>query len=335
MTVQAMAAMAQGAPVEPWAFTLGELGPYDCVLKVKSCGICHSDLHMIDNDWGAARYPLVPGHEVVGEVVEFGAQVTTLKAGDRLGVGWQSGSCHQCDDCLRGNENLCSRSQGLITHGRGGFAEYVRVDARFAFPIPDGIPDHVAGPLLCGGATVYSALRYAGMSGGQRIGVLGVGGLGHMAVQFAARLGNQVTVFTTSSDKAELATQLGASDVVVVPPGESPPRARKRFHILLNTVPHHSDWSAYLQQLDSDGTLSFVGVPLEPAQIPLGLLLGKRRRIMASAIGSPWMIREMLDLADRHGIAPRVETFPLADANAALDRVRSNAVRFRAVLVPG
>ncbi len=326
-----MAAMEQGADLQPWTREAPAIRSHECLIKVRSCGICHSDIHMIDNDWGTSRYPLVPGHEVVGEVVECGDAVRGLRPGTRVGIGWQSSSCGTCMDCLRGDENLCDRSEGLIVQGYGGFSAHVVVDARFAFPIPDGIETDEAGPLLCGGATVYSALRYAGMRGGQEIGVIGIGGLGHMAVQFAARLGNRVTVFTSSPDKAEFAATLGAVDAVMV--GEDGrPQTKRRFDIILNTAPRHLAWNSWLNRLDSDGTLTFVGIPGGAAEIELGVLLGKRRRIMASAIGSPAVITEMLSIADRFGVRPMIETFPLEEVNRALQRVRDNTVRYRAVV---
>ena len=331
MQIKAMAALAQGALLAPWMYETQELGPYDCAVRVKSCGVCHSDIHMIDNDWGFSRYPLVPGHEIAGEVVACGASVIGLKTGTRVGIGWQRSACMQCDECLQGRDNLCERSQGVISHGYGGFADSVVVDSRFCFVLPDGIQTDLAGPLLCGGATVYSALRNAGMTSGMKIGVIGIGGLGHMAVQFAAKLGNEVTVFTTTPDKAGFAAKLGARDAVVTVPGERL-KTKETFDILLNTVPVQCDWNAYLRLLNSNGTLTFVGVPPGPASIDINMLLGKQRKITASMIGSRWMIRDMLRIADRYGIEPIVEKFPLAEANAALAKVRDNSIRYRAVL---
>ncbi|HEY9300981.1 MAG TPA: NAD(P)-dependent alcohol dehydrogenase [Phormidium sp.] len=332
MKINALASFQTGEPLKDYNFDPGELQDYDCLIKVLACGICRSDIHMIDGDWGNSRYPLVPGHEVIGEVVELGSQVQHLKIGDRIGVGWQMSSCLQCPDCLKGNENLCDENQGLIVEGYGGFADYVKVDSRFAFHIPDGIESEAAGPLLCGGITVYSGLRYAGMSSGQEIGVIGIGGLGHLAVQFASKLGNSVTVFTTSQDKAEFAHQLGANHVVVVPKGKAPPPPTRLLDIIISTVPQSLDWAAYIEYLNSDGTLTLVGVPDAPLTLPIFPLLNKRRRVMASPIGGRAMIVEMLSIADRFGIKPIIETFPLQQANEAMQKVRDNKVRYRAVL---
>ncbi len=308
-------------------------GEHDVVIRVTHCGICHSDIHMIDNDWGMSNYPLVPGHEVVGIVEETGRAITHLRSGDRVGFGWQRGACLQCADCLGGNENLCDASQGTITHGYGGFASHLVADGRFAFPLPEGIPSVSAGPLLCAGITVYGGLRSAGMRGGQRIGVIGIGGLGHLAVAFARALGNEVVAFTTSEDKAKSAVDLGAHEAVVHRDGEFDRPPGKPCDIILSTAPASIATSAFVNLLASDGTLCFVGVPDKPLSIDLFPLLVKRRRIMASPIGGRSMITSMLRDADRFGVAPVVETFPMCKADEALEKVRSNRVRYRAVLV--
>jgi uncharacterized zinc-type alcohol dehydrogenase-like protein len=276
---------------------------------------------------------MVPGHEVVGEVVEVGTAVRRLKVGDRVGVGWQGGACFDCSDCLSGRENLCDHNEPLIAAAYGGFADHLKVDARFAELLPAGIDAKHAGPLMCAGITVYSALRHAGMTSGQRIGVVGIGGLGHMAVQYASKLSNDVIVFTGSSDKGDFAHTLGAKDAIVVPRGGAVPGGSRKLDIILVTTSEELDWTSYINQLDSDGTIVTVAVGSKPMAIPGFPLLSKRRRLMASLIGSRAEIREMLSLADRLGIRPIVETFPLAQASDALQRVRDNKVRYRAVLV--
>ncbi|UCF10729.1 MAG: NAD(P)-dependent alcohol dehydrogenase [Candidatus Bipolaricaulota bacterium] len=333
MKISAMAAAQRGAALQPCEYDAGNLGPHDCLIEVAACGLCHSDIHMIDDDWRISSYPLVPGHEIIGRVEETGSSVKHVKRGERIGIGWQRSSCLQCDDCLRGDENLCDGNQGVISHGHGGFAERLVMDSRFLFPIPEGITTDVAGPLLCGGITVFAALRTAGMTSGQRVGVIGVGGLGHLAVQFAAKLGNWVTVFTTSDDKAEFAARLGAHEAVVVA-GDEPPRSSRRLDILLNTAPANLDWAAYLKLLDSDGTLTFVALPSTAMQLPVELLLFKRRRVMASPIGGRALMRDMLRTADTFGVVPLIEKFPLGEINTAIRKVRENTVRYRAVLMP-
>jgi uncharacterized zinc-type alcohol dehydrogenase-like protein len=333
MKIQGFAALEPQQKLEPYNYEIESPQDFQCLIKVLACGICHSDIHIIDNDWDISEYPVVPGHEVIGEVVELGSQVNHLKVGDRVGVGWQASACLQCRDCLRGNENLCDQNQAVIVGRPGGFANYLLVDSRFAFLIPNGIETEVAGPLLCGGITVYSALRYAGMGSGQEIGIIGVGGLGHLAVQFASQLGNRVTVFTTSKDKADFATQLGASETIIVDKDAAPAAPSKPFNILLSTAPASLDWSAYIDFLDSDGTLTFVGVPDAPLNIPLFPLIIKRRRILGSPIGGRAMITEMLSVAEQFQIKPIVEVFPMEKVNEAIQKVRENTIRYRAVLV--
>ncbi|MEW5878024.1 MAG: NAD(P)-dependent alcohol dehydrogenase [Acidobacteriota bacterium] len=331
MKVRGWAAKEKGAQLEPLEYELEVSSPHEVLVAVEACGICHSDIHMIDNDWQMSTYPLVPGHEVVGRVVEKGAAVEGLEVGQRVGIGWQASACMTCPDCLSGNENLCDHHQGLIVTGKGGFASHVKVDGRFALPFPEKLPVE-AGPLLCGGVTVYSALRHAGMSSGQRVGVIGLGGLGHLAVLFASRLGNEVTVFTTTPEKAKEAENLGATWAFVVEPGQSPPAPPYRLNLLLSTVPYPQDWVAYLQWLDSDGTLVLVAGGPKPLEIPFWALLAKRRRVMGSPIGGRAILKETLELAARLGITPKVEVFPMASVNQALEHVRQNRVRYRAVL---
>lgn len=329
MQIRAMAVHERGAPLSPFRYDAGAPGDQEVLLKVIACGLCASDLSMMSH---GPRYPMVPGHEVVGEVVEVGRAVGHLKAGARVGVGWQSGACLECRDCLTGRENLCDDSQALITHAYGGFADHLKVDARFAIPLPEGVEARHAGPLMCAGATVYAALRHAGMTSGQRVGVIGVGGLGHLAIQYASRLANDVIAFTGSADKAQFASQLGAKDAVVVPRGGAVPGRSRKLDVILVTSSENLDWGSYLSQLDTDGTLVTVAFPSQPMPIPAIPLVLKRRRLMASLIASRAEIAQALELAGRLGVAPVVETFPLADANEAVRRVRANEVRYRAVL---
>ncbi|MBK6607678.1 MAG: NAD(P)-dependent alcohol dehydrogenase [Leptospiraceae bacterium] len=329
MKIQALAALEKQAELKDFSYESVSLSENDCIVKVHTCGICHSDIHMIDNDWAIAKYPLVPGHEVVGIVSEVGSLVSHLKIGDRVGIGWQSGACMECKDCLRGNENLCSKNKGTIVGRHGGFGSHVQIDSRFCFKIPDELESAVASPLLCAGITVYSALRYAGMTSGQNIGIIGIGGLGHLAVQFAAKLGNRVTVFTTSPDKEKFALENGASEVVV----GTPKSTKNKLNIILNTTHNDLDWPRFLSLLDSDGTLTFVGVPPSTlSNVHVGMLLNKRLRIMGSPIGGRAMINEMLEIAAKHKIAPVIEKFPSTRANEAISKVRANKVRYRAVL---
>ncbi|MCS7089973.1 MAG: NAD(P)-dependent alcohol dehydrogenase [Verrucomicrobiota bacterium] len=333
MRVNAYAALGPAQAVVPWSYEINDVQPHEVLVRVLACGICHSDVHMIDNDWGFSRYPLVPGHEIVGVVESVGAHVQTLQTGQRVGIGWQRSACGHCEDCLRGQDHLCDESTGVITHGYGGFASHVAVDARYCFPLPESLPTESAGPLLCGGITVYSALRAAGMGSGLRIGVVGLGGLGHLAIQFASRMGNHVTAFTTTEAKAYEASKLGAHDAILIRDGRPVRRPPRPLHIVLNTVPAPTPTDVYLDLLGSDGVLCYVGAPTTPLSVPLWPLLVKRRRIMGSPIGSRATIIEMLENAAAFGVRPMVETYPLARVNDALERVRRNVVRYRAVLL--
>ena len=290
----------------------------------------------MDDDWKASRYPLVPGHEVVGEVVAVGANVEQFKIGARVGVSWQCASCGHCRDCGRGNENLCDDNRALILDNYGGFADFVQLDARWVFPLPGVLETHLAGPLLCAGVTVYASLRDAGMSSGQNIGVVGIGGLGHLAVQFAAKLGNRVTAFTTSADKADFARELGAQSAVILPRDGKfpPPPARdERLDILLITATADLDWAGALEWLGSDGALSVASVPDSDLQIPVFALQNKRRRVTGSNVGSRHIVLETLRIAAQYDVRPIVETFSFEQANEAMERVKNNDVRYRAVLV--
>jgi uncharacterized zinc-type alcohol dehydrogenase-like protein len=332
MKISAYASQTAKAPLTPFSYAVGDIGLNEVTLQVIACGICHSDVHMMDNDWGIAQFPIVPGHEVVGEVVEVGSAVSHLKKGMRVGVGWQRSACLSCPECLSGKENLCDANEGVIVGHHGGFASHVRVDSRFAFPLPEGIDSLHAGPLMCGGITVFSGLRQAGMTSGQRIGVIGVGGLGHMAVRFAKAMGNSVTAFTTSASKVEELGRMGADEVIVTEGGRLVKKPTKPLDIIISTVTAPLELGAYLEALGADGTLSMVGVGSETVTLPLMSLLGKRRRFMSSPIGGRGEITQMLNIAETFNVKPTIEVFPMAQANEAIDRVRKNSVRYRAVL---
>jgi uncharacterized zinc-type alcohol dehydrogenase-like protein len=332
MKIHAMAALSRGADLTPWSFECPSLDTWDCLVKVESCGLCYSDVHMIDNDWRNSRYPLVPGHEAIGLIADCGQQVGRFKPGDRVGIGWQRASCLSCRDCLRGNENLCSQASALIADGYGGFGDHLLIDSRFCFPLPKDLDVKRAGPLLCGGITVYAALRYAGMTSGQNIGVIGLGGLGHLAIQFAAKLGNRVTAFTTSETKRTDALSLGAAEVILMKEGRPITRPSQPLDIVIVTVPYSFMWDKILALLATDGTLTFAATPPEDISIDIDRLLSHRRRIMASPTAGRAMIEETLSLAARHQILPCVQTFPLSQINKAIRELRANRIRYRAVI---
>ncbi len=333
MTIQAWAAMKPKGKLEPFSYEEGPLGPQEIEIEVTHCGICHSDVHLVDNNWGTDRYPLVPGHEVIGKVKAMGSAVTGIEKGMRVGVGWQCGSCMRCEWCVSGEENLCDASQATAAGHFGGFADRMRCDHRFAFAIPAKLKPENAAPLLCGGVTVYSPLRRLARGPNTRVGVIGIGGLGHLALQFARDMGFEVTAFSTSKDKEPEARAFGAKRFVSTSEPGALRACTGQFDLILNTVHHTLDWAAYLDALRPNGRLVILGSPREDLKFPGGSLLGGQKGVVGSVIGSRAMIREMLEFAARHGIKAKTESFPMSQASEALDHVRRNKARYRAVLV--
>jgi alcohol/geraniol dehydrogenase (NADP+) len=323
--------MGERQSLQPFSYEPAALGPFDVEIGITHCGICHSDLHLIDNDWGISAYPLVPGHEIVGKVARRGSQVTHLEAGTRVGVGWQRSSCGACEWCRRGAQTCCSQQQATCVGHHGGFANRIVVDSRFAFPIPEALPAETAAPLLCGGATVYTPMRNWARPD-SRVGVIGIGGLGHLALQFAHAFGCEVTAFSTSPEKETEAREFGAHNFVVSggPNGLKP--LRGSLDILLTTIPADLNWAEWMQLLRPRGALVFVGAsPGAITLAPMGLIMGQNS-VTGSAIGDPGGIVEMLDFAARHGIQAKTEVLPLDQVNTALDKVRNNTARYRMVL---
>lgn len=330
--IHGLAAHAAGAELLPFKYQPGELGAQDVEIGISHCGICHSDLHLISNDWGISQYPFIPGHEIVGKVTAVGTDVQSLKVGQRVGLGWQSNSCGHCEWCISGQENLCAQSEGTCVHRHGGYADRVRANARFVIPIPDALESENAAPLLCGGITVYNPLRSHGVNPSSRVGVIGIGGLGHLAIQFARAFGAEVTAFSTSQEKEAEAKALGAHKFVNTRESRALKDAAGCFDFILNTANADQDWGVYVQALRPTGTLCFVGVPPSPVTLHAFPLISGARTIAGSPIGSPRQLREMLDVAARHGVKAQTEAFPMAKANEAIEKVKKNKVRYRAVL---
>jgi uncharacterized zinc-type alcohol dehydrogenase-like protein len=330
-SIDAYAANEAGSALTPLAYAPDALGPNDVEIEITHCGICHSDLHLIDNDWRTSQYPLIPGHEVVGTVAEKGALVSHVQLGDRVGVGWQCGSCHECEWCERGDENLCSNSVETCVGRPGGFASRIRLDGRFAFGIPDALSSEAAAPLFCGGITVYSPIRRHARPQ-SRVGVIGIGGLGHLAIRFARAFGCEVTAFSSTPDKETEARALGAHHFVSSVDDDALRAQGESFDLIVSTVNRSLNWKRYVTALRPDGVLSFVGALDEPLTIPTGLLLSGRRSISGNPIGGRVAIREMLDFAARHQIGAQVEVLAMAEVNTALERLRRNDVRYRFVL---
>lgn len=331
--IQGLAVHAAGAEVLPFKYDPGDLRPQDVEVQITHCGVCHSDISLIDNDWGISHYPFIPGHEIVGTVIQAGKAVSHLAAGDRVGIGWQADSCGFCEWCRHGEENLCAQAQPTCVGRHGGYADAMRVNARFAMKLPEALDSETAAPLLCAGITVYSPMRSAGINPGSRVGVIGIGGLGHLALQFARAFGAEVTAFSTSPAKEEEALRLGAHRFVHSRDNKALKAAEGSQDLILSTINAQQEWGAYVAALRPHGTMCLVGVPPGPVAVPGFPLIAGARCLCGSNIGSPVRIAEMLDVAARHQVAAKTERFRMADANQALDRVRKNHIRYRAVLV--
>jgi uncharacterized zinc-type alcohol dehydrogenase-like protein len=329
---KAYAASRPGGLLEPFSFDPGPLGPEEVEIKVTHCGICHSDISMLDNEWGMTTFPLVPGHEAVGTVVALGEYAKGLKIGQRVGVGWSASSCLSCRECLSGNHNLCATSQGTIVGRHGGFADRLRVQWPYARPLPDALDYAKAGPLLCGGITVFTPFLEYNLSATARVGIIGIGGLGHMALQFANKWGCEVHAFTTSDGKEAEARRLGAHFVHNTKRDGVFKSLGGSLDLVLSTINAPLDIPGFLGSLAPKGRLHVVGASLTPMEIPaFGLIMGQKT-VSGSPVGSPTAIDRMLAFSARHAIAPVVENFPMARVNDALEHLRSGKARYRIVL---
>jgi alcohol/geraniol dehydrogenase (NADP+) len=330
MAIHGFAALKAKSPLEPFSYEPKPLGPSDVEVKITHCGICHSDIHLIDNDWQMSSYPFVPGHEVVGIISEAG-QYAVVKKGQRVGIGWQSASCMECEWCIKGEENFCIRQEATCVGRNGGYADKIRVDSRFAFPIPQSLSSEEAAPLLCGGITVYSPLRRY-VTPPMKVGVIGIGGLGHLAIQFANAMGCEVTAFSTSPEKKEEARKLGAKHFVLTSDSEQMKKVTNSLDFILFASTTGVDWAMYLGILRPYGTLCVVGASPEPVIVSASALLSGNKQVVGSNTGGRAAIIEMLDFAARHNVKAQVEVTPMAQANAAIAKVRKNNARYRIVL---
>jgi uncharacterized zinc-type alcohol dehydrogenase-like protein len=331
-TVHAYAATAPNGPLEPFDYELGPIGPEDVDIAIDSCGICHSDLSMLENAWGMSAYPFVPGHEVSGRVSAVGEMVTHVQVGDRVGLGWHSGYCMTCDECLGGHHNMCATAEQTIVGRHGGFADRIRARAASVFKLPEGIDAGDAGPLLCGGITVFNPLIQFGLLPTDRVGVIGIGGLGHLALKFARAWGCEVTAFTSSESKTQQALEMGAHDTLNSRDPNAIATAAGRFDLLLSTVNVPLDWNAYLATLKPRGRLHLLGVQVEPVELAQFPMLVGQLSVSSSPVGSPLAIRRMLEFAARHRIAPVTEHFRMEAVNDALEHLRTGKARYRIVL---
>ena len=330
--IRAWAATAAGAALEPFSYVPGALAPEEVEIAVEHCGVCHSDLSMLDNDWGATRYPFVPGHEAIGRVVALGDQARGLQVGQRVGLGWNAWSCLHCPQCLAGNQHLCRAVRGTISGRHGAFAEKVRAHWVWAVPLPEALDPREAGPLMCGGITVFAPLRELGIRPTARVGVVGIGGLGHMALKFCKAWGCEVTAFTSSDSKVEEARAFGAHRVVSSRDREAIAGIAGSLDLIIDTVNVSLDWDALLGALAPGGRLHVVGAVLEPIPVPAMALISAQKALSGSPTGSRGAIDAMLGFAARHAIAPQTEHFPMRRVNEALDNLRAGKARYRIVL---
>ncbi|HPR65215.1 MAG TPA: NAD(P)-dependent alcohol dehydrogenase [Thermoanaerobaculia bacterium] len=330
--VNAYAATRAKGPLEPFTYDLSEIGPEQVDIRVEFCGLCHSDLSMLDNDWGMTAYPFVPGHEVVGTIERTGEHVKGLSVGDRVGLGWFSGSCMHCAQCLSGSHHLCAGNEQTIVGRYGGFADIVRGHWAWATPIPKELDQAKVGPLFCGGITVFNPILKAGVLPTDRVGVIGIGGLGHMALQFLNKWGCEVTAFTSSPGKEEEARSMGAHRVVNSRDADALRAYVGYFDFILNTTNVSLDWPVYLELLGPKGVFHTVGAVLEPMGVPAFSLITGEKSVAGSPLGSPALTRTMLEFCARHTIAPVTEEFAMKDINEAFDHLRSGKARYRIVL---
>lgn len=342
MTTKAYAAHSETSGLSPFDIDRRKPRADDVVIDIAYCGICHTDLHFVENDWGVTLYPVVPGHEIVGHVVAVGAGVTGFSVGDRVGVGCLVDSCRECSPCREGLEQYCTggkvptyngedRHDGSITFG--GYSERIVVSERFVLRVPDKLDLAAAAPLLCAGITTYSPLRHFGVGEGHRIGVIGMGGLGHMGIKLARAMGAEVTLFTRSAEKASEGRHQGAHHVIVSTDQAQMEAAAGTFDFLLDTVPVAHDLNPYIATLKYDGIHILVGM-LEPVDPPLnaGALISRRRSLAGSLIGGLPETQECLDFCAEHNISCDIELLDIARVNQAYERLKRGDVRYRFVI---
>lgn len=339
--VQGFAAQSAASPLGPFTFERRAVRPTDVQIQIAYCGVCHSDIHQVRDEWGGSVFPMVPGHEIVGHVSQVGTEVKKFKVGDTVGVGCMVDSCRTCAHCQQGLEQFCKN--GLIgtynsyekdgkTPTYGGYSTQITVDQDFVLKVPDNLELSAVAPLLCAGITTYSPLRHWKVQKGQTVGVVGLGGLGHMAVKLAHSFGAHTVVITTSLKKKDDALRLGADEIIVSTNEEEMQANAERFDFLLDTVSAPHDINAYLNLLKLDGTLVLVGVPDKAPELQAFSLIGRRRSIAGSLIGGIPETQEMLDYCGKHNIVSDVEIIPIQQINEAYERMIKGDVRYRFVI---
>src|SRR5205823_5617050 len=334
---------AQGAhePLKPFSFDRRDPQPRDVQIEILFCGVCHSDLHIVRNEWGRTIYPCVPGHEIVGRVVKVGRDVKKFKEGDIAAVGCMVDSCRKCPSCLAGEEQFCEKGMTLTYNSEdkilggvtyGGYSDSIVVDESFVLRLSEKLDLPGAAPLLCAGITTYSPLRHWNVRKGQKVGIVGLGGLGHMGLKFAHAFGAHVALFTTSPNKTADALRLGADEVVVSKDGTQMQKHVASFDFILDTVSAEHDLNTYINLLKRDGTMTLVGAPPTPSQVQTFGLLMKRRQLAGSGIGGIRETQEMLDFCAEHGITADVEKIPIQQINKAYERLLKSDVKYRFVI---
>jgi uncharacterized zinc-type alcohol dehydrogenase-like protein len=339
--VNSYAAMSSNTPLEAYNFERRAVGPDDVQIDILFCGVCHSDLHQVKNEWGGSQYPMVPGHEIVGTVLSVGTNVTKFKVGDLAGVGVMVDSCKTCKTCAQDLEQYCEegfvgtynnkeRNSDNIT--MGGYSTKIVVDEYYTFKISPTLPLAAVAPLLCAGITTYSPLVYAGVKKGMKVAVVGLGGLGHMGVKFAVSFGAEVTVISTSPSKEADAKKLGATHFLVSTDKEAMSKYSSYFDVILDAISANHDYTSYLNLLGIDGKLMVVGLPIESPKVQPFSLVTNRRSVIGSCIGGMKETQEMLDYCAEHKIVSEIEVIPMQKINEAYDRMLKGDVKYRFVI---
>ena len=339
--VNSYAAMSSNTPLEAYNFERRAVGPDDVQIDILFCGVCHSDLHQVKNEWGGSQYPMVPGHEIVGTVLSVGTNVTKFKVGDLAGVGVMVDSCKTCKTCAQDLEQYCEegfvgtynnkeRNSDNIT--MGGYSTKIVVDEYYTFKISPTLPLAAVAPLLCAGITTYSPLVYAGVKKGMKVAVVGLGGLGHMGVKFAVSFGAEVTVISTSPSKEADAKKLGATHFLVSTDKEAMSKYNNYFDVILDAISANHDYTTYLNLLGIDGKLMVVGLPIESPKVQPFSLVTNRRSVIGSCIGGMKETQEMLDYCAEHNIVSEIEVIPMQKINEAYDRMLKGDVKYRFVI---
>jgi uncharacterized zinc-type alcohol dehydrogenase-like protein len=330
-TVTGYAALRKGQSLNPFTYEIPDLGGQEVRIAISHCGLCFTDIQAIDDFYHITKFPFVPGHEIVGYVSEVGEAISDLKVGDRVGIGWQGRACMHCEWCLQGEVNLCQHIvRDAVWTPYGGFSSSITADARFTYRLPEGMPSEVAAVLMCAGITVYSPLKMHASAASRKLGIIGVGGLGHLAIQYAKAFGYEVTAISSSPGKKAEALAFGADHFIVVGDENAMQKVEYYFDLLLGTAHGEVDWESLLETLKKKGRLILVGFP-EMTLRPIDLV-AHELSISGSFLGTPEGMREMLSFSQMHGIQPMVELMPMAQINTAVQRLKENKARYRIVL---